>query len=263
MPPLQRLGTMQLLFNAAQHKGLRPSWVVSDSLFAVSVNGKEEYVNFARSPLNSSISVNLAKNKYFTRKILERHNVRNIPFQRPRTQAMACAFLAEHGKIIAKPLEGSGSQNVHIITIPSQLYELQIDGYILEKYIRGKELRYLVLEDAILAVHESRYGDSVAANRALQRISYPPELWDDRLCQESMRIARAMHLRFAAVDYLIDDQTCSYLLEVNTTPGLKWFHAPTSGPTIDVADRLLDIVCSSKIDIRHSLSVLSAEPVER
>ncbi len=246
MPIDQKVGTAQLLFRAAHNMGLRPSWVVDNGLFAVTVNDKEEYVNYARSPLNTAVGVSLAKNKYFTRMVLARHNVRNIPFARPSTLEAAQVFLQKHGKIIAKPLEGSGSRDIHIITNSAQLVELEIKKYILEKYIQGKELRYLVLNDTILAVYESEYGSSVAVDRPLQCIAYARAAWDDRLSKESLLIADALRLRFAAVDYIVESDGNSYVLEVNTMPDLRWFHAPSSGPIVDVATYLMETLYETK-----------------
>lgn len=241
-----KTGTAQLLFDAADEMGLGPNWIVANNLFVISIDGKEEYVNFARSPLNSAVSVSLAKNKYFTRMILERHKVRNIPFMHPQSAEMAENFLQRHGKIIVKPIEGSGARDIRIVAMPQQLKELKISDYILEKYIHGKEVRYLILNNSVLAVHQSEYGSSVAADRPLRRISYPRTMWDDRLSAESLRIAQVLKLRFAAVDFIVDNEGHHYLLEVNTTPGLKWFHAPTSGPVVDVAGCLLRALCSAK-----------------
>lgn len=242
----RRLDTAELLFASARQMGLGPTWVVPHGLFAVVVDGREEYVHFARSPLNSDVSVSLAKNKYLTRKVLSRHGIRNIPFIRPQTLDVAQAFLATHGTIVAKPLTGSGSRDVHIITKREQLSGLDIYNYILEKYIAGKEMRYLVLNGVVIAVHESDYGSSVAVDRALRRISYSREAWDARLIEESLQIADVLSLQFTAVDYLVDDNGQHHLLEVNTMPGLKWFHAPTTGPAVDVARSLLEALYMSE-----------------
>jgi glutathione synthase/RimK-type ligase-like ATP-grasp enzyme len=210
--------------------------------FAITVDEQERYINLARSPLNSAASVGLAKNKYVTRRILERHNMPNIPFALPSTQAEAQTFLRQHGTIIAKPVTGSGAHDIHIITTRSQLEALKITGYILEKYILGKELRYLLLNGKVIGVHRSDYGTSVAETRPLLRISYPRASWDPALVDSSLRIANILNLTFAAVDYLIDTSGRAYVLEVNTMPGLKWFHAPSSGPIVDVARLFLESV---------------------
>lgn len=235
----QKLGTTELLFRAAQEMGLKPSWITPDGLFAVTVDGREQYVNFARSPLNSHTSASLAKNKYLTRCILERHDMLNIPFTHPQTQSDAEVFLRQYTKIIAKPITGSGAHDIHIVTSIQQLQKLDIAKYILEQYIAGKELRYLVLNDTIIGVHRSDYGISVKEDRLLERISYPASEWESSLVSSSIAVARILGLKFAAVDYLIDDSNRAYILEVNTTPGLKWFHAPTAGPSVDVARQFL------------------------
>ncbi len=237
----QKLGTAELLFKSAQHKGLMPTWI-TPAVFAITVGKDEHYINFARSPLNSDLSAALAKNKYVTRRILDRHNMPNIPYTLPATHAQAKIFLSVHKKIIAKPIAGAGARDIHIVTQPSQLEALEIDRYILEKYIAGKELRFLLLGGKVVGVHRSEYGTSVAEDRPLQRISYPECEWDPALIQSSLKVVGILNLTFAAIDYLVDASGRAYILEVNTMPGLKWFHAPSSGPVIDIASLFLESV---------------------
>lgn len=234
-----KLGTTELLFRAAQKMDLRPEWVSPGDMFAVTIDGKEQYISLAKSPLNSHASAGLAKDKYLTRCILERNNIANIPFSRPQSPETAEQFLAEHKKIVAKPVFGSGSRDIHIITSASQIRALDIKNYILEKYITGQELRYLVLNGHVVGVHLSKYGTSVSESRALERISYPENVWDETLINLSLRVADILGLGFATVDYLVEESGQANILEVNTTPGLKWFHAPSSGPTVDVAAKFL------------------------
>lgn len=237
--------------------GLMPVWVTA-SVFAINVNGQERYINLARSPLNSDASAALAKNKYVTRRILERHDMQNIPFALPRTYNEAEAFLYLHGKIIAKPVTGAGARDIHIVTDSTQLKALKVNRYILEKYIAGKELRFLLLNDKVVGVHRSEYGTSVAEDRSLQRISYPKSDWDPTLIESSLRIVGILNLKFAAIDYLIDASGKAYILEVNTMPGLKWFHAPSSGPVVNIARLFLE----SAIGALRSEQPSTCNPVE-
>lgn len=238
----QQVGTAELLFQSAERMGLHPNWVTPDGLFAVLIDGNEQYINFANSPLNSHTSATLARDKYLTRRILDRRQIPNIPYVRPRSLDDAEAFLRHHGKIIAKPNSGSGARDIHVIIGIAQLQGLEITKYILEKYIAGDELRYLVLNGAVIGVHRSDYGTSVQADRPLQRISYPAADWDPELVASALEVSRILGLRFAAVDYLVDAKGYAHILEVNTTPGLKWFHAPTSGPVVDVAHQFLEAI---------------------
>lgn len=235
-----KLGTTELLFRAAKQLGIQPSWVTPGGMFAVSVNGTEKYISCARSSLNPHVAISLAKDKYLTRLILERHGMLNIPFARAQTLAEAELFLSIHGKIIAKPRRGYGSQDIHIITDTSEFEGLAIKTYILEKYIAGTEMRYLILKGSVIAVHQSEYGVSVAEDRALQRISFSPADWNQDLINTSLAIAGILGLKFAAIDFMIDADGTAYILEANSTPGLKWFHAPSSGPVVDVARLFLE-----------------------
>jgi len=220
--------------------GLNPSWLTPSGPFVITTAAGEQYVHASRSSLNSHVGISLAKDKYLTRLILERHGLPNIAFAQPVNMQEAEAFLRTYTKIVAKPVRGYGAHDIRIITDASQFVGMTIPGYIFEEYIAGKEVRYLILNGATICVHESDYGTSVEQTRALERISYPEASWDPSLIAMSAQIASILSLNFAAIDYLIDDQGTARILEVNTTPGLKWFHAPSSGPPVDVAFYLLE-----------------------
>lgn len=236
------MGAAGSLFRAAESMGLRPDWITVNGLFAMTVDGAEHYMYYARNPLNSDISIGLVRDKYITRQVLERRGVANIPFMITRELSEAVAFLNEHGTIIAKPKCGSGSQDINLITSAHELADLDIGAYIFEKYIVGKEMRYLVLGGRVIAVHQSKYGVSVAEDRPLKRISYRKEDWDPASTSLSLEIANIFGLKFAAVDYLIDSTGRTYVLEVNSRPGFKWFHVPSEGPAVDVAGQFLKAI---------------------
>jgi glutathione synthase/RimK-type ligase-like ATP-grasp enzyme len=237
---IKRYTTTQLLFSAAGSMGLDPQWVVKNGLFAITINNTEHYINFERSPINSHLSISLSGNKYLTRLILKRHGLLNIPFKRARTQESALEFLLKYEKIIAKPVRGSGSRDIHIITNANELKELNISAYILEKYQPGIEMRYLVLGDKVVAVHRSSYGVSVEETRELERISYAENEWDQVIAAQSLHIAKLLGLEFAAVDYIVDENGTYHVLEVGAAPGFKWFDTPSSGPKVDIAKMFLD-----------------------
>ena len=207
----------------------------------------EKYINGVRSTLNSQIGTSLSKNKLLTRVILQRKGYRNIPYTSAKTVEEVLIFLDEHKAIVAKPLNGSGCEDIHIIRATSQLTDMKIGDYIFEKYIGGPEIRYLVVKDKVVAVHRSDYGISVDIDRALERISIPQDEWDVEMCAQSIAIAKLIGLGFAAIDYLIDEQDEAHFLEINSAPGLKWFHAPSVGPAVDVAGLLLEEFIFDKI----------------
>jgi glutathione synthase/RimK-type ligase-like ATP-grasp enzyme len=233
----RKLDKVELLFSAATQLGLRPTWLVQDSLFVIPTAHGERYVN---STLNTNLSSRLTSNKNTTRVILERHGLPSMQYLNPSNLAEAEEFLATYKKIIVKPLTGTDSRDVHIVESPERLSSFKIDEYILEQYAPGKEMRYLILDDEVIGVHESQYGESVAQDRALRRISFPEAEWDTELTELSVQVAKIFGLRYAAVDYIVSPDGVASILEVNSSPGMKWFHAPTSGPGVDVARLFLE-----------------------
>ena len=236
----KKIGTTKLLFNACKSLELSPTWVSDDDLFVINTRSGKRYIKSAASTLNNSNTTRLVQNKIHTRVILEDNGFSNIPFLNTPSLDEARGFLKEHKKIIVKPINGSGSVDIHIVNDQQALQEFDMEKYILEKYVLGKEMRYLLLNNKIIAVHESKYGTSVAADRHLERISLPESEWDKDLSRDALAIADIFDLKFAAVDYLIDPDNNAHILEVNTTPGLKWFHAPTEGPVVDVARMFME-----------------------
>lgn len=251
MIPVKKAGAPELLFNRAFSMGLQPEWITPNGLFVVTTKVGERYINHAQSSLNSTVNAGLAKNKYYTRLILDRHSLPNIPYMIYANIEESQTFLAKHKIIIVKPLHGAECTDISIVSSSSQLVNLDLSGCILEKYSPGKEMRYLVLNGSVIAVHESKYGTSVEQDRDLERVSYEESEWDPKLVKMSLQISKIMGLKFSAIDYLTDKMGNSYILEVNTTPGLKWFHAPSDGPVVDVAKLFLEAMINNENSSNH------------
>jgi len=240
MTTIQKLGTAELLFRRAVQMGLRPVWLAPRKLFSIETARGLRYVYEAKSGSNSHLSSVLARDKAATRRVLQQQGLPSIPFLQTSEYSAAEDFIAAHQKVIVKPLTGSNSRDVRIVESADDLAGLNLAEYILEKYIAGEEMRYLILDGQVIAVHRSDYGVSVAEDRYLERISYPESEWDPGLVGLSLQIAGVFGLRYAAVDFIIGSNGKPLILEVNSSPGMKWFHAPTAGPPVDVARLFLE-----------------------
>ena len=261
---IKKLGTAELLFKAASTMGLQPSWLKQGSIFAISTLNGESYINCSISTLNSQLSSSMVGNKDAARLVLARQDFPTMAHLVPSNLAEAQAFLAKHKKIVVKPINGSNSRDVHIIETSGQLAAFDVQSYILEEYAPGKEIRYLILNDQVIGVHESQYGESVAEDRDLKRISYARSDWDPALVALSLKVAKVFGLRFAAVDYIIGPDDRARILEINTSPGMKWFHAPTSGPVVDLAGMFLRALLEEvgHLEISQTSGSLVTSPVE-
>lgn len=233
--------------------GLKPQWLTKHLFTVVTANGPQ-HVFASKNSLNSQLSSGLSSNKYLMRTILSQHNLPNIPYFRPEDQAEAELFLGIHGRLIAKPNKGSGSKDIHHIKTPTDLSKLVIENYILEKYIEGKELRYLTLNGEVVAVYHSDYGNSIEELRELKCIAYGQTEWNQQLVALSKKVVNSVNLRFGCVDYLVEADGTVYILEVNSAPDLKWFHNPSSGPAVNVARLFLEALVAEATPLPSPLS---------
>jgi glutathione synthase/RimK-type ligase-like ATP-grasp enzyme len=229
-----------ILFKTAQEMGLQPEMITPYGFFSIVTHNTIGYVFYSNSILNSHLSAQIANNKHLTRILLERHNLPNIPYLLPKNIQEATTFLEVHKKVILKPTKGSRSHDVHVITTKEQFEQFDLQLYILEKYIKGREMRYLVLNGEVIGVLEKVYDTAINDPSIVNRISYPQEEWDPTLVKTAIKVTECIGLKFGAVDYLIDEENTPHILEVNAAPALRKFHTPTKGPAIDVSRKFLE-----------------------
>lgn len=232
--------TAELLFKEAKLLHLEPTWLTEYGLFSITVKNKKRYVYYSYSPINSHLSSRSVFDKHATRRILQDHNLPNIPYTLAATREDVQAFLRDQIAIIAKPKLGSHSRNIYLIRSTDDIPQLNYIDYIFEKYIKGKEYRYLVLDKKVVAVHQKLYEGPINNLDTLKRISFPKEQWSHALIDLALEATDVMHLSFAAIDFLIDQNGKPHILEINSAPGLWYFHHPAEGPTVNIARMFLE-----------------------
>ncbi|HSX08953.1 MAG TPA: ATP-grasp domain-containing protein [Candidatus Saccharimonadales bacterium] len=232
--------TALVLFEEAKKMNLKPQWLTDYGLFSIEINGQFGYVFYSRNMFNSNLSGFLAMDKHATRVVLEQNAMPNIPFGMFKTKKDVILFLDEHKRIIAKPVVGSSSKDVHLISSQHEIPDIVFEKYIFEKFIEGREMRYLVFQNSVIAVHEKVYEGPINDVEKVKRISYPKNTWNEKLVKLSIQITKLLFMKFAAVDYLIDKEGSMYVLEVNSSPGLYFFEHPTAGPTIPISRIFLE-----------------------
>jgi D-alanine-D-alanine ligase-like ATP-grasp enzyme len=231
----------QAMFAAAHKLGLDPKWLNSRGLFSVTVNDREQYLYNSFTGLNSQLSGALTKNKESTRILLSRHDMPTIPYLIPTSITDIEDFLAAYAEIVIKPVLGKPKWAMRVTNRDElEILKGKTRDLIVEKFIAGKEVRYLVLKDRIIAVHETQSPDLIHLDTSeIRRISYPSERWNDELSQMSRKIAHIFDLSFCAVDFLVNPEGVPCILEINSCPGIWRFEEPDEGPTIALSGMLL------------------------
>jgi glutathione synthase/RimK-type ligase-like ATP-grasp enzyme len=223
--------TFELLFESAKLLGLKPRRESSYGLLSIQPRAKRYFLFYGTSPLNNQLASYLASNKHATRLLLEQHDLPNIPYILPVGRSELTIFFRQHGKIIGKPTRGRQSKGVRLITTQSRLDRIGYEDMIFEKYIEGTELRVLVLDDNVLAVHRRNFpgpiNNPVKVVRSALAVDGHTEL--SKIAVSAMR---AVGLRFGTVDFIVANQP--YILEINSAPGLFFFKHPHAGTGIDI-----------------------------
>lgn len=225
---------MELLVSTAASMGLNPQIVTNYGLVSIDINGQPHYLFHLSSNPNDQLASWVSQNKHATRIVLEKHNLPNIPFSRPESLAEAKEFLATQGPVIVKPTKGQKSQNIHLVHNEAELEQLNLSGCILEKFIKGQEVRFLVVDSNVTAVHHKVYAGDINDPKTVKRVSLERESWDNHLASIAVSVAKALGLVFTAVDFIVTADGDAYILEVNSAPGLARFQEPDEGPAIDI-----------------------------
>lgn len=225
---------IKLLLSTAESMGLKPKVLTDYGLVSIEVNGKERYLFHKTSNPNDQMASWLAQNKHAARVVFARHGLPNIPFCVPANTSEAKNFLLEHDRIIVKPLKGSKSQGIRLVSNEGELSKVDLNNCILEKFIKGQEVRFLVVDGEVRAVHQKVYKNEINEPDTVQRVSLKKEAWDNQLVNVAVKSATVMGLRFTAVDFIVTKENHAYILEINSAPGIERFQEPSEGPMLDI-----------------------------
>ena len=234
---------LNLLIANASAQGLKPQLISKHGLVALTIGGSERYIFYDNSNPNSQPSRELAKDKYATRIVMDRVGLPNIPYTVVSSTSEAISFLEKHKTIIAKPIRGQKSKNIHLITAAKQLSNLDLGNCILEKFIKGQETRFLIVKGEVKAVHLKVYDSEINNPKTVKRISIQQAAWDASLSDVAKKAAEALGLIFCAVDFLVSGEG-SFILEINSAPGIDRFQNPDEGPPVDAMGLYLDTLAS-------------------
>lgn len=237
MNPKINLKSSQLLFDEAQKLGLEPKWETDYGLFSVKLpeSSQREFFFHTNFNCNGELSRILVKNKHFARLILEKNGFENIPYLLPSNSVELKHFFDDYQPIICKPLLGQQSRHIKLIKSREQLAVCSLKMTFFEKYIKGDECRYLLLQNEVIAVQRKKLVPTASNPWNLYYIGLPKSDWDQQLVQRSIKIVKLFKLNWAAVDYILDEEGKAWILEINSAPGIVKIHHPDEGVKTNAA----------------------------
>lgn len=183
---------------------------------------------------NSSSSL-IAMNKYFTKVIVDKNNIRQIPyFILRKSEKIPTNIIFP---VIVKPTNGGSSIGISIANSYNELKDsLKLafkydECVIVEKFIKGIELECGIVETNKLIVgdvgeikHSHKFYDFDAKYNGKTSIIIPAKI--DKILEkqikiETLKIFKILNLKdFARIDFIYDNENnILYFNEVNTIPG--------------------------------------------
>jgi glutathione synthase/RimK-type ligase-like ATP-grasp enzyme len=196
-------------------------------------------VYYTKLHINSQLGAWICQDKSLARKMLEIERLPNIPFCHSNNPADVNRFFDQYHPVIRKPVSGMKSQDVRLISARDDLDPTKIRESIFEQYIRGMEYRYLLLNGEVVGVQQKRLDPIDAYPWRKHIINLEEQDWNQGLASMTRSIAGKLHMRFIAVDFILDASGKAWILELNGMPGLHSFHHPDSGSPHNMAKRLM------------------------
>lgn len=238
---MKRPDSNQILFSEAEALGLKPRWEIGREFLSVEGTGKRHYLSYTRSPFNSQISSGMAMQKQQTHVVLEQAGFPTIPYLRPRNLVEAEAFYDQEQPLVCKPIAGRDMKGVFRVASREDLGLLRYPSkMLLEKYIEGLEVRYLVFRRKVVAVQQKEVRPTSESEFAKWVTNVPEGQWQPELAELAVAVAERMGLGLVAVDFICQPDGVALILEVNSLPGISLFHYPDAGEVINVARLILE-----------------------
>lgn len=241
---MKSITSSHLYFEELEKMSLSPEWQTDYGLISFKYKNQIRYLFHSKLPLNSHLSTALTTNKHLTHIVLENASLPIIPYLLPDSIQQVHDFFEKHGPLIIKPTLGMKARNVVLIDSLADVEKshFSLDDVIVEKFIRGTEYRYLFLKDKIIGVQQKNTTPQENSPWKKSFENKNESEWNKELIKLSLLACNALGLQFGAVDFIIDQNKQIWILEVNSAPGIKFFHTPDLGNSNPVAQQILQEV---------------------
>lgn len=257
--------TIAALLEVAQRKGIQASFpadVISQEFVELSHEDKTLIVHKTRTPFLSSVSAKLVTDKYLSGRLMARAGLpvapKRLSFDLAEPDEV---FLLEQGELVVKPNRADRGVGVTLrvqdrpgLRAAFGRAQSHGSGVLLERFVRGREYRVLVIQDRAVAVLEWQPSGKIQADGipggeiAIDRTE---EAYGEYL-DLAVRAAQLFGIDVAGIDLICPDISQPSvvgeelsILEVNPGPDFLWHMQPHQGQGRPVMDLFLDFLFPS------------------
>ncbi len=148
-----------IIIREAQRRGIYVEVLdAEDAYFRLSFGGRSVVCRESLTELTTAIAMSLCVDKAATRRTLRRAGL-SVPAQiRAGDEAQAERFLSEHGAVVVKPARGEQGAGISVDVRDADSLKAAMnaaraggDDIILEQYLRGEDLRIIVIDEDVVA----------------------------------------------------------------------------------------------------------------
>ncbi|HET8726168.1 MAG TPA: N-acetylglutaminylglutamine synthetase [Alphaproteobacteria bacterium] len=163
----------QIIIDEARRRGIAVDPLdPPEGYFRLSFGGRSITCRESLSEMTSAVAMSRCDDKTVTRRLLERAGLR-VPAQRlAGTAAENAEFLKAHGAVVAKPARGEQGAGVSVDIRDAAALERAItrarktcDKVILEAFVKGDDLRIIVIDGDVVAAAIRRPAEIVGTGR--------------------------------------------------------------------------------------------------
>ncbi|MFN3984880.1 MAG: N-acetylglutaminylglutamine synthetase [Rhodocyclaceae bacterium] len=157
---LERLNPYaRLITDEARKRGIHVEVIDAEAgYFRLTLGGRSIVCRESLSELTTAVAMSRCQDKRVTLRLLAQAGLR-VPAQQDAGDATAnAAFLAEHGALVVKPVEGEQGKGISVdLSTPAEVEAAVVrarqycDRVILERYCAGEDLRIVVIDYQVVA----------------------------------------------------------------------------------------------------------------
>jgi len=252
----------RIIIDEARRRGIGVDVLDEEAgYFALSFGGRTVVCRESLSELTSAIAMSRCDDKAVTHRVLRRAGLKVPAQKRVESLGEASAFLTEQGSVVVKPARGEQGAGISVDVRTSPALESALararrvsDTVLLEEYVRGQDLRVVVIDFRVVAAAVRRPPEIVGTGQHSVR-----ELIEKQTRRRAAATGGESHIPLDEETRRCVEQAGhaldSVLPEGETLVVRKTANLHTGGTIHDVTSRLSHGLCRAAVGAARALDI--------